>query len=89
MADAKLSLYYESIARLFLSHKRIDPTVVINVVAGMIFLRHAPKALAICARLICARLLHEATFNFVTRLDEEARRANIAPVLCTDALDRA
>jgi hypothetical protein len=32
--------------------------------------------------------LHEATFNFVTQLDEEAMRANIAPVLCTDALNR-
>ena len=57
-------------------------SVIINVVAGMIFLRQAPKA-----HSIYARLLHEATFNFVPRSDENAMRGNIAPVLCTDALN--
>jgi hypothetical protein len=44
------------------------------------------------AHSVCARLLHEATFNFVPRSDESAielssMRARIAPVLCSDAVN--
>jgi hypothetical protein len=88
-ANAKLSLY-QALALFRINREMADFIFIAQ--ANQSELNHQCRrrydlfaAYAVKARSIYARLLHEARFNFVTQLDEEAMRANIAPVLRSNA----